>query len=243
MGREREGERRGKKLSGAALRGLKRLELFRDVPERELEALAVVSRRWFYREGHLILLLDDPESGIVGVESGAVRLSRMLDGAREITLATYRVGDIIEPSLLSLEVRPKGILQAMLDRTAVEEIPRESFEEFLARHPEIALRAINLIGGRLAGAWDQVEEQTLYESKARLAHSLANRAERRGQELVVVDTHQRLASEIGIRPDQVTRALGQLRDEGLVVTGPGRRRIVLRDFESLASYGHRRRDL
>ncbi|MBV9282374.1 MAG: Crp/Fnr family transcriptional regulator [Chloroflexi bacterium] len=220
----------------ADVRHLRRIELFRDLSDRDLDALGALAQRRRYGRGELILQAGDERDGLFGVEEGAARLYRLSAEGHEITLATFDVGDIFGLSFLSPRVGAVGAFEATADGTVVAHISRQHVGSFVAAHPDVALSAFDLVGYRLASMGDLVEELALHDAWTRVAHVLPQMARDAGGLRVVRASHREIAARVGTREDEVTRALRHLRELGLVGSIPHRRGVVLRDVEALARY-------
>ena len=110
-------------------------------------------------------------------------------------------------------------------------------------HPEIALKAVKLLAGRLRKCAELVEALSLREVDQRLARWLLAEARVRGQklsnhpaglELTLILTNQQIAARIGSVREVVSRALARLQQNGLIeIDG---RRIVISDEKAMTVF-------
>jgi CRP/FNR family transcriptional regulator, cyclic AMP receptor protein len=107
---------------------------------------------------------------------------------------------------------------------------REDLERLMMEKPEVGLQISHLLSERLRRYETRLEDITLKGITARLASLLVLLLENEG--VVTGDhslkipthyTHQQLGTMIGANREAVTRAFGQLQDEGIVEL---RRRLI-----------------
>lgn len=217
--------------------------IFRHLEAHSLAELAAHARRRVYVRGEIIAGLGaDPSSFTYAggadealhlVGGGRVRLYRLSREGREVTLAVLHAGDAVGLDLPGHAVGATGLVEALLDGTVIYSLPRREALRALAAHPEALLGALELAGRRTAEAYDRIEELACHSVKERLARTLARLAPP-GQP-VVMATRDDLAALVGASREEVSRALRQLRDLGLVAIQPHRRGILVRDRDRLAS--------
>jgi CRP-like cAMP-binding protein len=159
---------------------------------------------------------------------GRVRIYRTTDG-REVTLATVEAGTIFGEMALTDQQMQGAYAQAM-EASEITIIHRTNLERLILEKPEVGLQIIHLLSERLRRYETRLEDITLKGITPRLASLLGLLLESEG--VVTGDhslkipthyTHQHLGTMIGTNREAVTRALGQLQDEGSVQL---RRRLI-----------------
>ncbi len=200
---------------------LKKVPLFADLSDRELQFLAdrAVVRR--YAANELIFSEGDPCEGLYVVESGAVRIFKTAPSGREQVLGIEHAGN----SVAELPVFDGGSYPA--STAAAEDarllfIRKEDFQALCLQHPEVALKVLRVIGRRLRGLVSIIEELSFTTVRHRLVALLLRLAKRkgvrtaRGIEFTITASNQELASHLGTVRELVSRNLSRLQAEGII---------------------------
>jgi len=144
------------------------------------------------------------------VLSGSIRVAKVGEG-RELQL--YRVGPgescVLTSSCLvgSSDYPASGIVES--DAKLVV-LPRETFDDLMARHAPFRQYVFGLFAERLADLMGLVEAVAFHKLDRRVAGALLGRGK------VVAITHQQLADELGSVREIVTRVLKGFADDGWV---------------------------
>lgn len=125
-------------------------------------------------------------------------------------------------------------IEALEDGTAVYIIPIAHLTCLIECQP-LVVRLMDHLRGQVAEAHERIVEAALYDVKARLAHTLARLA-RREDGRMVRETHAHLATLIGTRPEDVTRALHYFAALRLIAMQPHRHGITVLDPDALAAF-------
>jgi CRP-like cAMP-binding protein len=167
---------------------------------------------------------------------GRVRIYKTTDG-REFTLATVEAGTVFGEMALTAQQLEGAYAQAM-ESSELSIMRREDLERLMMEKPEVGLRISHLLSERLRRYETRLEDITLKGVTARLASLLLLLLESEG--VVTGDhslkipthyTHQHLGTMVGANREAVTRAFGQLQDEGLVELK--RRLVYVPEVEAL----------
>ena len=215
---------------------LRKTPLFAGLSDEEMHALRrrVVSRRC--ERGEILFNEGDACRGLYVVGSGKVRIYKVSTSGREQVLSIEKPGS----SFAELPVFDGGNYPASAvasEEAKVLFISRKDFQDFCREHPEVALKVIAVVGGRLRRLVGIIEElsfttvrQRLIALILRLAHASANR----GAEPVRIElsqSQQDLAAELGTVRELISRNLSRLQAEGyLDIDG---RNIVVKDLMGL----------
>ncbi|HEY7764228.1 MAG TPA: Crp/Fnr family transcriptional regulator [Aestuariivirgaceae bacterium] len=112
------------------------------------------------------------------------------------------------------------------------------WDEFMARHPTLALNVMKMMGRRVQDAHTRVKEMATEDVERRVAHALLRLVEHSGREVeqgVLVDfpvTRQVLAEASGTTLHSVSRILSAWEDAGVVVAG--RQKVIVCDLAGLS---------
>ncbi len=216
---------------------LRRIPLFREVPEEVLAPLAAASSRQVRGHGDILWRPDEAMEAVLALAAGVVRLYRHLDNDEEVTVALLDHGQVCGLTDLTTAFVPTTSAQALVDETVVYRLPRRAIVRFLRDDPDLALRVIALVGGRLRDAYDL---HALPDARARVAYILAHLATANRERMVWL-THEELVPLAGVGREAITRyVLPDLRKQGLIAYGGHRRGIrVLNSAQLLALPRHR----
>ena len=209
---------------------LRRVSLFADLTETEIQFLAqrAVSRQ--YTANELVFSEGEPCAGMYVVESGHVRIFKSSAGGREQILTMEGPGG----SVAELPVFDGGKYPASCaaaDDAVLLFISKQDFHSLCLVHPQVALKVLKVVGRRLRALVNIIEELSFTTVRSRLI-SLLLRLSREGQqgpdgvELSLPGSNQELASHIGTVRELVSRNLSRLQAEGLIRL-EGRKLILL----------------
>ena len=218
---------------------LRRTELFGDLNDASLAALAdrAVSRR--LAKGELLFIAGDEARGLYVVVEGVVRAFRESSDGREQVIHVERAGSTIA-EVPVFDDRPYPSTVAADEETVVLFIDKRDVRRLIVEHPEIGLAALKLLAGRLRKCSDLVEMLSLREVGQRLARLLVAEARANGRHdaagvrVSLPLTKHQIAARVGTVREVVSRSLARLQNDGLVrVDGHD---FVIPDLEALAEY-------
>ncbi|MCW5745366.1 MAG: Crp/Fnr family transcriptional regulator [Alphaproteobacteria bacterium] len=188
------------------------------VPESELTEffamsarIRVEARRHLFNEG-------DPAQHVFNITAGTVCLSKALaDGRRQIT------GFLSEGDFIGL-AHGDSCAYGAEALTPVEacRFPRERFEQYMAKHPDVERRLLQIASTELAAAQDQMlllGRKTASERLASFLLRLSDRAVARGEPANLVAlpmTRSEIGDYLGLTLETVSRTMTQLRKAGAI---------------------------
>jgi CRP-like cAMP-binding protein len=108
-------------------------------------------------------------------------------------------------------------------------IKRDEFLSFLANRPQVALRIINVLGGRLRDAQSRLRDLAGERVEQRLSSVLLMLTAKLGPTLPF--TRQELADMAGTTIETAIRVMSQLKDRGIIRTVRGK--VIILDKEKL----------
>lgn len=181
--------------------------------------------------GHDVFLEGDQVEAIALLISGVVRVYKIGETGRQITL--YRFGNgssciLTANAILSQKTFP-AIATIEQDAEAVM-IPADSFRDWVRRYDLWREFVFDLLSQRLSTMMAIVDEVTFQRMDRRVAALLLNRA--RTQNPLHI-THQEIAAELGSSREVISRLIEDFVSEGCIRSGRGT--IEALDFELLRS--------
>jgi CRP-like cAMP-binding protein len=200
---------------------LQNITLFKGFTEDEMAELDRITSMASVKKKKPIYLPGDPGRQVYILKSGRVKISRITEDGKEITLALLKPGEIFG-ELEALDETPRDTLAEALDDIQLCVIQREDFMALLKKHMDLFFRLTKLIGFRLRSIESRIEEMVFRDVPARLAHLLLELGKEFGQQegnntrIGIRLTHQEIANLIGSTRETVTSTLTDFRKQGMV---------------------------
>ena len=174
--------------------------------------------------GRDIFVEGDRVDGIALLMSGVVRVYKIGESGREITLYRFGEGEscvITANAILNLQDFP-AIAVVEQDAEAVM-IPADAFIDWVRRYDPWRNFVFQLNARRLTSVMEVVDEIAFQRMDRRIAAFLLER-ERSGRRIEI--THQAIANELGSSREVVSRLLEDLAGKGYVRLGRGEIEIL-----------------
>jgi CRP-like cAMP-binding protein len=220
----------------AALRSTR---LWRAADDDAVMELAAHARVEDSPRGRILASEGDLPDRLGVVVSGRVKVYHLGADGRELTFETAETGDPVGAVAALAGSRYPATMEAATDVTMAW-LPREALFELLERQPQVARGLIADLATRVVN-FTSVATALSMDVPSRLAGYLFQRALSTGRTTpagLVVDlgmTKGELASSLGTVPETLSRALGRLRDEGVLEVRT--RDVVVKDVGALARLG------
>lgn len=218
---------------------LRNAPIFESLSDLELEALAASLKERVFARGVVIFHKGSPGNSLYLVESGKVRIFVLSDSGQEITLNTHGPRECFG-ELALLDGLPRSASAVSLERTTCCVLERGDFLNILEAHPGMVRSILALLSGRVRHATTYAESLAFLDVQSRIASTLLALADRHGIEKQGIEIDLRLtqgdlASYVAATRESVNKALGALRDQGLIsidgqtvtiVDAPGLRNLI-----------------
>jgi CRP/FNR family transcriptional regulator len=210
---------------------LRQCPLFADLPERELDLIESTSETLDLRRKARIWEPGTAPASIYVVRSGIVKVSKVSDEGRELTLH-FLTRDHLLGELALVTDTPHDTVAEAYEDTLLLRIGKDDFQRVMMRCPVLALRVLRLMGERRQRLENRVENLLFRSAHARLASLFLELAQTfgvrdaRGVIINLKLTHKEIASLIGATRETVSFAILDLRKDELILT-EGKRVILL----------------
>jgi CRP-like cAMP-binding protein len=145
--------------------------LFRDLPPAVLEHLGSYMKTRKVRRGVTIFSKGDPGTGLMGVLSGAVKVSIASSEGKDIVLNIFHEGEVFGEIAL-LDGQPRTADATAMSDCELAIIERRDFVPFLKDRPDVTLKFIEILCSRLRRTSEQVQDVTFLSLPTRLAKAL-----------------------------------------------------------------------
>ncbi len=186
-----------------------------------------------FEEDAVVYDLGDTQRALWFVRKGVVKIGTITADGREIIYDVRKDGDVVGELCTFQSVRRDRAV--VVERADLVAVALDEALEALARHPAALQDLVEVFGGALAEAYDQLNSLASDDVMQRVLKTLRSLAGKLGAahgELIEIGTYltqDELAQMVKARRERVSTALNVLRERGVVQYSPrGRLRIDMR---------------
>lgn len=211
---------------------LQKIHLFKEMTSEEMGQLDRSTRMESVKKKTPIFFPGDPSKQVYLLKEGRVKISRISEDGREVTLALLEPGEIFG-ELEILDGSPRDTMAEALDDSQICVVNKDLFLDMVRRKPAFSFRLTKLIGLRMRKIESRVEDLVFRDVSARLAHLLLDLSNEYGKEtkegiyLGIKITHQEIANLIGSIRETVSAILGEFKRDKWI-SFDGRQILLLR---------------
>jgi len=217
---------------------LSRVDVFESLSREELEEVARRACDTHLKRGDVMRKLqEEGDEELYVLKEGRVQLYVEIPDGGEVTLSVVEGGSIFGELALAGGERSGEVCARALEPSLVCSLKTEGVEQLIESNPQVGLAMVRLLSERLREAEVRLAELAHQQVPARLANLILRLSTsegimgREGVRIPTPYTHRQLGTMIAANRESVTRAMAELREEGIVeVVG---RRIHIRDREAL----------
>lgn len=206
------------------------------LPEETLKRLDRLAEQRQYRRRQVVHFADQPGDALFLLASGRVKIARVSEQGRELTLYLLEDGALFGETGLLDANSPYELMAETLEDSLVVVFRRADILAALEQSLEATQALLRLVTERRRLAEDQVADLVFLEVPKRLAKLLlrlhdtqGGRGTRGGQPLRGKLTHQELANVIGSTRETTTLILNDFKRQGLI-DFLGRRIVIANRF-------------
>jgi len=211
---------------------LKQSLIFAGMRETELTGLAKLATERHLAPGEFAFWEGDAPDFFYLVVSGRVKVLKQAASGKEFIVAFFGPGEMFG-EVAVFEDKPYPASAQAVDETLVLGIRKAEFLNFLAAHPEMALRIINVLGGRLRDAQARLKDLAVASAPQRLAMILLQLSAKLGPNLAF--TRQEIADMAGTTIETAIRVLSRMREGKIIRSVRGH--IIILDEVKLRLLG------
>ena len=197
--------------------------IFSKLSDVELAELAGLTVERSFAGGEFIFWEGDNPDWFYIVAEGQVKALKHSSSGKEFIIAFFSPGEIFG-EVAVFENKPYPASAQAVTETRVLGIRREEFLSFLAAHPKVALRIINILGGRLREAQSRLRDFAGERVEQRLARTLLMLSFKLGPTLPF--TRQEIADMAGTTTETAIRFMSRLKDGGIIRSVRGKTIIL-----------------
>ena len=186
-----------------------------------------------FEEDAVVYDLGDTQRALWFVRRGVVKVGTITADGREIIYDVRKNGDVVGELCTFEPVRRDRAV--VVERADLVPVALDEALDALARHPAALQDLVEVFGGALAEAYDQLNSLASDDVMQRVLKTLRSLADKLGEahgELIEIGTYltqDELAQMVKARRERVSTALNVLRERGVVQYSPrGRLRVDMR---------------
>ena len=200
---------------------LQSVPLFSSLSESEFASLNARAVQKKFVGGEMIFTEAEPCLGLYVVESGSVRIFKSSAGGREQVLSIDGPGSSVAEIPVFDGGNYPASAQAVTPATLLF-VSKQDFQSLCLQHPQVALKVLRVVGGRLRGLVGIIEELSFTTVRHRLAALLVRLAKSEGTRsdngisITLPMNNNELAAQIGTVRELVSRNMSRLQSEGLI---------------------------
>jgi len=192
-----------------------------------------VAERMDYRPGERLYEEGFPCPFVPFLVSGGLRVFKIAESGREITLYRVHPGQVCILSVLcSMRERQYAVIAESELRSTLYIVPGGEFRRLVRRHGELQEFVLGVLSDRLTEIVSLVDDVAFRRVDLRLAERLLRETLPPAEPTVTI-THARLATDLGTSREVVSRKLKDLERAGVVRMGRGQ--VQLLDRPALES--------
>lgn len=227
--------RMGKRMDKVTF--LKKIPLFADLSDHQLQLLARDTMARKFQQGDIIFREGDPGQLLYIIQSGQVRIFvNGMDGSETSVILFGRPGELFG-ELSIIDGLPRSATAVALEETVLFIMGRESFRQHMRQMPQLAMNFMQVLSKRVRYNTHQIDGFASLTITQRLARKLLELAQDYGrvqEHGVYIDMHltqTTLAGMLGATRERVNRCLSEFRKADWIETNQGY--ITILDPEGL----------
>ena len=220
---------------------LRRVPLFRDLTEDELEQIQQITINRFYKKRTVVFTEGSDKEAVYFIQDGMVKAYKTDENGNEHIVSFLNKGDMF-PHTGLFNPNPYPATAEVIVDTKLLAIPIHSFEKLLNRIPEISIKVMRGLSAKIEELQQKLQELTGNDVQNRALSFLLKLAEKQGRvkngavHIPMPMTNQEFASAIGTTRETVNRLINQLRKDAILETD--RYGYIIKDFEALKNWTH-----
>ncbi|MFH1381739.1 MAG: Crp/Fnr family transcriptional regulator [Chloroflexota bacterium] len=213
---------------------LKLTPIFADLTGDELDELAKLATERSFPAGEFIFWEGDVPEWFYIIAEGQVKVVKYSSSGKEFIVAFFSPGEMFG-EVAVFENKPYPASAQAESATRVLALNKKDFLSFLAQRPQVALRIIDILSGRLRDAQARLRDLAGERVEQRLARTLLMLSSKLGTSLPF--TRQEIADMSGTTIETAIRVMSRLKSSGIIRSTRGKTVIVDATKLSILSEG------
>jgi len=217
---------------------LKRVSLFSDLPDHDLEAINRLISTTTLPKNSVVVQEGESGDGMYIILSGSAKIVYYAEQGREVVLSILGRGEFFgEMSLL--DEHPRSATVMTLEETKLAYVSRGDFEHLMNEKPNITRKMLAEVINRLRRTSQILERVSTMDVPHRLFDFLYEYCKQhgttngQGKYVLQLPTHQLLADQLSTSRETISRALSALKKEEIITPLVGRGQVQV-DMQGLS---------
>ena len=207
---------------------LRHSSIFSSLNDDELSELANLAIEKSFMPNEFIFWDRDAPEWFYIIAEGKVKVIKYSSLGKEFIIAFFGPGEMFG-EVAVFENKPYPASAQTITETKVVGIKREDLLSFLVNWPQVALKIISVLAGRLRDAQGRLRDLAGERVEQRLASVLLMLSAKLGNTLPF--TRQEIADMVGTTTETAIRIMSQLKDRGIIRSVRGK--VIILDEEKL----------
>ena len=215
---------------------LRRLPLFTDLSEEQLNAVAAQAILRHYEQKEIVFAEGDACQELFIVKDGNVKIFKTAANGREQLISIERAGSsLAEIPVFDNDCYP--VSAQAVTPTVLVRLDAATFRSICLQQPDVALKVIKVLAHRLRRMGSLVEDLSFTTVRGRLIAYLLQLAKSKGREtssgvdFALSENNEELAARLGTVRELISRNMGRLHNEGLIHIQ--HRKVTVPDLKAL----------
>mgnify|MGYP001164408009 CR=1 FL=1 len=215
---------------------LKRVPLFRDLNNEELEKIAQIATLKEYPKHSTIFMEAQPRTTVYFIESGIIKVTKVDNQGNEQVISILQKGDMF-PHVGFFDDSPYPGTAQTIQNSKLLAIPIHDFDRLLDSNPQIAKSVMKIMAVKILQLQRRLQEVISGDVYHKVVMTLLRLVDEYGvskDESIFISlplTHQDFANMLGLSRESVNRVLNQLKKENLIDVS--RKGIKILDLKTL----------
>jgi CRP/FNR family transcriptional regulator, nitrogen oxide reductase regulator len=197
--------------------------VFSSLDPADLNILSSLTVEYHFVPDEYIFMEGDPSERFYIIADGRVRVSKLSSQGKEVVLAFFGPGEMIG-EVAVFENKPYPASAQALTGVSLLGIKKQDFLSFLVCRPQVALKIINVLSGRLRDSQSRLRDLAGERVEQRLARIMIMLSSRIGSDLPF--TRQELSDMAGTTTETAIRILSQWKERGIISSVRGKITIL-----------------
>ncbi|MBI4267935.1 MAG: Crp/Fnr family transcriptional regulator [Chloroflexi bacterium] len=207
---------------------LKNALIFSSLNDKELAEIAERAVERSFRAGEFVFWEDDPPDYFYVLLEGNVKVVKHSSSGKDFVVAFFSPGDMFG-EVAVFENKPYPASAQAVNEVKVLAINTDALLKFLSLHPQVAIRIISVLGGRLRESQSRLRDIASEKVEQRIARTLLMLSDKLGNTLPF--TRQEIADMTGTTTETAIRVMSRLKEGGIISSVRGQ--IVILDEAKL----------
>lgn len=218
----------------------KKVSLFSNLNEQDLEEVVQLIARRRVRKGETVFSIGDASDSLYIVNRGSLKVFCLNRDGREQILYLLNEGEFLGDVHL-LKSGTFDYEAVALEETHLCIIRKTEFDQLILDRPEISIKLLAYAHDRIVDLEELVQTLTTNDADARLASLLMTLAKssgvetEEGLEITLSISREDMAHYIGLTRETISRKLGQFANAGILYFKDNKH-LVIKDLGRLAEY-------